>query len=95
VPLGQLYNGEMAKAGGIVVWKIVSLVVAGIGYAIVDRGGSEPIPAEAYIPLCAGTASYVAATYYSVADAAVSADRINRRFRETHPELKVGWAIRF
>jgi len=96
VPLGQLYNGEMAKAGGILVWKLVSLAVAGLGYALASKGGSStPIPDEVYIPILLGTGSYVAASCYSVFDAAVSAERINRSIWEAHPELKFGWAIGF
>ena len=96
-PLGQLYNGEMGKAEGFLAAKLVCLGLVGLSFLVetdtLPQGRMGTSPSDVLWGL--GIGSYLAVSAASVADAAVSAERINRRMRGDRPALKAGLTMGF
>lgn len=94
VPLGQLYNGEMRKAGDVLKWKLTAIGVGLLGYLFSEHL-TEIEEADARrvgraVVAAAGLA-YFGVSVHSVVDAALSADRITRSIAGTPPcGIKVG-----
>jgi hypothetical protein len=97
-PLGQLYNGEMSKAAGVFWAKLAAVAVVGLGYAVAALDSSASSRDSGGFLKILGGAGLLGVSVYSVADAAVSADRINRdadKWRSRFPAVSVGMRLGF
>jgi len=80
VPLGQLYNGEMGKAGFVSVVKLIAMAATAAGYAMMKGNPRQDDNAGTALMVIGGIA-FAGTSVYTVIDAAVSADRINQEIR--------------